>query len=95
MRRNFTTKFIESLRKGDRRVEHWDLKVPSFGVRVSRTGLATYILYVRGPGTSPMCRKIGRANGHRRITLACPCPPDCCRSLAAWRRPSRRTMRTS
>jgi integrase len=70
MRRNFTTKFIEGLKASGRRVEHWDLRVPSFGVRVSRTGLATYILYVRWPGRkSPTRRKIGRANGHRAVTL--------------------------
>jgi integrase len=70
MHRNFTDKFISSLKPAPsgKRVEHWDLKIPSFGVRVSDSGLKTYILYLRWPGKkSPTRRKIGRAN---KITLA-------------------------
>jgi integrase len=59
MRRNFTDKFIRSLKAAPpgKRVEHWDAKVPSFGVRVTDRGHKTFILYLRWPGTRWAARR--------------------------------------
>ena len=65
MRKPFTDKFIRSLRPSPpgKRVEHWDAKVPSFGVRVTERGHKTYFLYLRWPGTRWAARReIGNAD---------------------------------
>ena len=62
-RRNFTDKFVRSLKAAPtgKRVEHWDAKVPCFGVRVTDTAHKTYVLYLRWPapdrdGVGNACR---------------------------------------
>jgi integrase len=70
LRRKFTDKFVRSLRGAPpgKRIEHWDLAVPSFGVRVTDKGHKTYILYLRWPGSRvPTRREIGNAD---RLPLA-------------------------
>jgi integrase len=59
MRRNFTDKLIRSLKAAPpgKRVEYWDAKVPSFGVRVTDRGHKTFILYLRWPGTRWAARR--------------------------------------
>ncbi|MGY4166345.1 tyrosine-type recombinase/integrase [Bradyrhizobium sp. USDA 4529] len=70
MKRNFTDKFIRSLRAAPtrKRIEHWDTRVPCFGVRVTDKGHKTYVLYLRWPGSrAPSRREIGNAD---RLSLA-------------------------
>jgi integrase len=65
MRKNFTDKFVRSLRSAPpgKRVEHWDAKVPCFGVRVTEKGHKTYFLYLRWPGSRWAARReIGNAD---------------------------------
>jgi len=70
MKRNFTDKFVRSIKAAPpgKRVEHWDTKVPCFGVRVTDKGHKTFVLYTRWPGSrSPSRREIGNAD---RLSLA-------------------------
>jgi integrase len=65
MRRKFTDKFVRSLKAAPpgRRVEHWDLAVPCFGVRVTDKGHKTYVLYLRWPGSrTPARREVANAD---------------------------------
>ncbi|MGY4174956.1 hypothetical protein ACVIHH_000247 [Bradyrhizobium sp. USDA 4518] len=63
-------KFIRSLRATPtgKRIEHWDTRVPCFGVRVMDKGHKTYVLYLRWPGSrAPSRREIDNAD---RLSLA-------------------------
>lgn len=70
MKRNLTDKFVRSLKAAPpgKRVEHWDAKVPCFGVRVTDRGHKTYVLYTRWPPSRlPARREIGNAD---RLSLS-------------------------
>lgn len=63
MRRKFSDRFIQSLKPAPpgRRIEHFDLAVPSFGIRITDRGRRTWILYLRWPGSrTPARRKLGK-----------------------------------
>jgi integrase len=63
VKRKFTDKFIKSLKPAPsgKRVEHFDLAVPSFGIRITDRGKRSWILYLRWPGSrTPARRKIGK-----------------------------------
>jgi integrase len=65
MKRNFTDRFVRSLKAAPpgKRVEHWDTKVPCFGIRVTDRGHKTYVLYLRWPGSRTASRReIGNAD---------------------------------
>lgn len=65
MRRNFTDKFVRTLKPAPpgKRVEYWDTKVQCFGVRVTDKGHKTYFLYLRWPGSRWAARReIGNAD---------------------------------
>lgn len=76
--RTLTDKFVRSLKPAPEgtRIDHWDKKVPGFGVRVSASGHKAYIVYARWPAgyddtgklrTVPARRTVGNAD---KMTLA-------------------------
>src|SRR5258707_8248284 len=70
MRKKFTDRFVKTLKPAPKgkRIEHFDLAVPSFGVRVTDRGHKTFIVYTRWPGSkSPTRREVGNAD---RLSLA-------------------------
>lgn len=65
MKRNFTDRFVRNLKPAPpgKRIEHWDTKVPCFGIRVTDKGHKTYFLYLRWPGARWAARReVGNAS---------------------------------
>lgn len=69
MKRNFTDKFIRSLKpaRAGKSYEHWDTAVPNFGIRVSDKGHKAFIVYTRWNSRSPARRTVGDAS---KLSLA-------------------------
>lgn len=78
-RRSLSPKFIEGLKPAPagKRVDYWEAITPGFGVRVTATGVKSFILVARFPGsTNPTRRTIGDAS---RMLLA-----DARKRASAW-----------
>ncbi|MCC8949207.1 tyrosine-type recombinase/integrase [Bradyrhizobium sp. Arg62] len=61
-KRKLTDKFISSLKNkkapDGKRIDYWDEITRNFGVRLTDGGVATYVLYLRWPGSSVAARRM-------------------------------------